>query len=410
MKKDIFSQIMPIGGWVAPPSENYGSKIDFLTDEVFNKVRESGVNILYTNIDRTKHLDDIIKTIKCAERAGVYLFIGDDSFLYDDINEKEAIEFIEICKKSPAVLGIDFADEPNALKFAKLKSICDKYKPYMGDLLFYVNLLPMYAFAPHLKGEEPKEPFLRYPTNEEYAEYVNGFLDKVGVDVLSFDYYPFTHEKGVIKNSYFKNLSICAHIARERNLPLWNFIQVTSWHYSDIRNMTYSEILWLVSSSLCYGVKGIQYFCYWTPVDFNGEVFNNAMINRYGHPTSSYHFVSKINKHVNKIAPYVLNYDYKGIIAHGETLAEVPYEDNLHVFGNIKDINSEGALIGCFEKDGKEAYYLMNTSLTEARYTSLSMKTSKRYKIISGENESTVNSDTLSLVLYEGEGVLIVEE
>ena len=140
MKKDIFSQIMPIGGWVAPPSENYGSKIDFLTDEVFNKVRESGVNILYTNIDRTKHLPDLIQTIKCAEKAGVYLMIGDDSFVMGGFDEKEAIEFIEICKKSPAVIGIDFADEPNCKKFDKLKAVCEKYKPHMGDLLCYVKI------------------------------------------------------------------------------------------------------------------------------------------------------------------------------------------------------------------------------------------------------------------------------
>ena len=80
---------------------------------------------------------------------------------------------------------------------------------------------------------------------------------------------------------------------------------------------------------------------------------------------------------------------------------------------NILDIDTNQSSRYCIKLNsvgGKEAYYLMNTSLTEAKYTSLSMKTSKRYKIISGENESTVNSDTLSLVLYEGEGVLIVEE
>lgn len=401
---------MVLGGWVAPPSEHYGVGVDYITDEVFRQVHESGVNLLYTNIDRIKHLPDLIRTIECAERNDVYLMIGDDSFLYGDVDEKEAIEFIEYCKKSKAVIGIDFADEPNASKFAKLREICKKYKPYMGDLLFYVNLLPMYAFAPHLKGQVPDAPFLLYPTMSEYGEYLNSFLDHVETDVLSFDYYPFTHEKGVIKNSYFKNLSVGRRIARERGLPLWNFVQLTSWQFDTVRNMTYSEILWLVTTSLCYGVTGIQYFCYWTPPDAHGEFFNSAMINRRGCPTNTYHYVAAINKHIQKIAPYILNYTYRGLIAYGETLAEVPEEDNLHIFGDLIRLDSDGALVGCFEKDGKFAYYLMNTSLTETKHLTVMLKKSGSFKIIKGVNEDTSEGRVLSFVLYEGEGVMIVEE
>lgn len=408
--KNFDSNTMILGGWVAPPSKHYGTGVDYITDEVFRQVRESGVNVLYTNIDRTKHLPDLIRTIECAERNGVYLMIGDDSFLYGDIDEKEAVEFIEYCKRSKSVIGIDFGDEPNASKFSKLSEICKKHKPLMGDLLFYVNLLPMYAFAPHLKGLDSDDPFLRYPTMQEYGEYINDFLDNVDTDVLSFDYYPFTHEKGVIKSSYFKNLSVCARIAKERGIPLWNFIQLTSWQYETIRNMTYSEILWLVTTSLCYGVKGIQYFCYWTPTDFNGEFFNSAMINRLGQPTKSYYYVSEINKHIQKISPYILSYTYKGLIAYGETIAEVPEEDNLHIFGDLILLDSDGSLVGCFEKGGKFAYYLTNTSLTETKHLTVMLKKSGRFKIIKGVNEYTLEGQVLSFVLYEGEGVMIVEE
>lgn len=410
IKKFDFGTTMPVGGWVAPPSKYYGTGVDFLTDDVFRTVKESGVNVLYTNIDHTAHFDELVRTAECAARNGVFLIIGDDSFLRGDVTEEQAERFFRFCAQSPAVIGVDYSDEPNASKFAGLKKVYEKCKPLMGDLLFYVNLLPNYAFAPHLKGLMPDAPYLKYPTVEEYADYVNDFLDNVPVDVLSYDHYPFIHEKGVIKNSYFKNFSVCARIAKERKLPLWSFIQVTSWQFDCIRNMTYSEILWLVTTSLCYGVKGIQYFCYWTPTDANGEYFNSAMINRRGEPTVSYRYVAEINKHVQKIAPYLLQYDYKGLIAHGETLAEVPECDNLYLFGDVKSVHSDGSLVGCFEKDGKYAYYVNNMSLTETKCVTLNLQNSKKYQIVRGTCEYECEGDTLSFVLYEGEGVLVMEK
>ena len=68
--KNFNSNVFYLGGWVSPPSEHYGNGKDFLNDQVFKDVKESGVNVLYTNIDRLKHLDDLKRMSLCAEKAG----------------------------------------------------------------------------------------------------------------------------------------------------------------------------------------------------------------------------------------------------------------------------------------------------------------------------------------------------
>ena len=79
----------------------------------------------------------------------------------------------------------------------------------------------------------------------------------------------------------------------------------------------------------------------------------------------------------------------------------------MHTYGDIKQIVGEGELIGCFKKDGKNMYYLVNTSVTEQRVLEIIFK--KEVSLLVNENgrESIFKGEHLVISVAEGEAVLL---
>ena len=173
--------------------------------------------------------------------------------------------------------------------------------------------------------------------------------------------------------------------------------------------MTYSEIEWLNNTSVVCGVTGLQYFCYWTPCD-GAETFENAMISRDGRRTKHFWYVKNLNEKLDKIAPYILSYEHKGVIACGDTLCRFPREFRLSSFGNIARAASEGMLIGCFEKNGKPMYYAVNTSVSETRVCEIFFNRRISAKLICGLEETSFAGTEIHKPLAPGAGLLIAEE
>lgn len=406
--KGFVQDQMLIGGWVAPPNAAYGGT-DCITREHFQEIRDSGINVIYTMYHPEKHFEDLVRAADFAQEAGIFLIVGDDRFGRGEGEEDSMLKTIEFCKSHPAIIGINACDEPGSNHYRRIAENYRKFKPYLGELLFYVNHMPIYATASQLDGGwwTPEEA---EATNSSYEKHIESFMQTVGTRMLSFDFYPFRWEKLLSDFRYFEQLSICKRIADKYSVPLWNFIQVTSWNKDVVRNTTYSEILWQVSTALAYGVTGIQYFCYWTPVDSGGEYFLNAMMDSRGIKTRSWHFVEKVNRHLRKVGPYFLEAEYQGVIAYGNTLVPVPREDNLGMFGNLTHLTGDGLLIGCFRYHGCYMYYVVNTSLDESKVLELTFSKKLRFRMLREDRESEIECDSLCEVFYEGEGILLVEQ
>ena len=71
---------------------------------------------------------------------------------------------------------------------------------------------------------------------------------------------------------------------------------------------------------------------------------------------------------------------------------------------------SDGMLIGCFEWQGKNMYYVVNTSVMEPRVIELSFKQEIKAKVIAGYNEFAFSGAVLNKPLAAGEAMLIIEE
>lgn len=396
------------GGWVAPPNAKYGGT-DFLNDEVFSDVAKSGVNLLFPYIDPVNDPDDFLKYAKLCKKYGVYTMVSDHRFA-DPLSDKEQlIAAIEYYKNLGSVFGISVFDEPGRTKFASLGECYEKYKPYLGELKFYINHMPMYAVASQInggwwsgKGAE------RESTTEEYAEFIENFLKTVDIPVLSYDFYPFRYEEGVLDCRYFEQLALCREKAEKYDKALWNFTQLTSWNKDHIRNTEYCEIAYLNNTSLACGVTGLQYFCYWTPTDCGGESFLSAMVTRDGKRTKHYAYVKKLNEELYRIEKFFLLAEHKGVISIGDGGCPFPEKANLHTFGHILSADTCGAIIGCFDYNGNEMYYVVNGSPVKTRTVEIKFDKKVDADVYEHGFLTNIKDESISLVLSGGEGVLII--
>lgn len=54
---------------------------------------------------------------------------------------------------------------------------------------------------------------------------------------------------------------------------------------------------------------------------------------------------------------------HKGIIQYGTQNCEVELDDVLYGFGDLYTITGGDSFVGCFERDGKPVYYVVNNSV-----------------------------------------------
>lgn len=394
------------GGWVSPPNASYGG-VNYVSDRSFRTLAESGINLAYCIFDPWKYREDFDEFCRLAEKYGVYVMASCTELAESDFDTDGFRVKIEYLKSKSSVFGINIFDEPGRNKFGVISENVGKIKGMLGDLKLYLNHMPMYATASQLEGGW-WTPDLKEADSSDYKRFLEDFYSRVPVDVVSYDFYPFRHEKGVCDPRYFDQLCICKEIADKYGLPLWNFTQLTSWNRDAVRNTGYSEIQWLNNTSIACGVTGLQYFCYWTPLD-GVESFLHAMVTADGNKTRHYHFVKKINAELEAVAPYILNADFKGTIAFGDTLCGFPRDKNIWRYGKIADVASDGAMIGCFDRGGKDMYYVVNTSVFEARVVTLRLNASIDAEIVSGTSVSEFSGDELIFVINPGEAVLVAE-
>lgn len=395
------------GGWVAPPNAAYGGK-DFVTDEAFKDVKESGVNLLFPYIDPVNEPEDFERYVALCKKYDVYTMVSDHRFADVSVNPEDLIPALEYYKNSGVVFGISVCDEPGRNKFKALAACYAKFKPYLGDLLFYVNNMPMYAVASQINGgwwfgkeAEPES------TTEEYSEFIEDFCNTIGLPILSYDFYPFRWEKGVLDKRYFEQLALCREKAEKYSAALWNFTQLTSWNRDYIRNTEFTEIAYLNNTSLACGVTALQYFCYWTPTDSGGENFLSAMITRDGRKTKHFAYVKKLNDELSRIESYFLKAEHVGVITVGDVGYVFPEKSKIKAFGKLKEIDSSGVLIGCFDYCGKNMYYVVNGSPLSYRTVDLKFESAVDANVFEHGFKTETHGEKISLVLDGGEGVLI---
>lgn len=396
---------MPVCGFNALPYKHDLYKIDMNTEEYVGYFYDAGFNVAYTyseNIDRK----EISATIKNCEKYNISYMAGvTGSTSQTNANSLENTVYQTLIKDTPSSFaGFVISDEPSADIFSNISSSVGVFKQVFKlkkykELLYHVNLFPNYASGTRLSGTEQ---------DMSYKQYVEEYIKTVKPQILSYDYYGCNGKKPNISSGYFENMSVIKNAAKESGIPFWVYIQSCIWGGNE-RIPNQPDIDYQVNTSLAYGAKGIQYFTYVTP-GFSGDtVFDNACITRDGEKTDTYYFVQNTNKNIAAVDEVLMCSINQGVIVSGETPCDIPECDVISEYKNLKSVTGNHILTGCFDYEGKQAFYIVNNDVCESDTVTLKFDSDiSGFKILNTEKTQINSKNELSFELEPSKAVLVV--
>ena len=255
----------------------------------------------------------------------------------------------------PALIGFLMYDEPCATDFENLHALKTKFDAVMpADTLFYVNLYGSSAAGTSLMGALDWAMGRR-----DYDEYyVQRFLDRVGVEVLSWDSYALLEGSG-IRTGYFYNFEVMA----SKNMPTW-YTMLSSGHKTTATyytTPTAEELRWQMAVAMTYGISNIDHYTY-----VSHEEDYSCMV-EYGtwEPTDLYYDIKDVDNEYLAWDNIYMAYDWIGVGTYDAGSTNAMFSNlkkalNWKNYG-VSDIQaSEDLLVGVFEYNGENAYMITN--------------------------------------------------
>ena len=268
--------------------------------------------------------------------------------------------------------------------------------------LVYLNAFPIYATANQLEG-------VGSGGTMTYDQYLDAYVKEIQPDVLSFDYYPFMGATPNLSSSYFAQLYKTAAVANQYKIPFWPFIQACSFGGSS-RVPSQAEMDWQVSTSLLYGAKGLQYFCYFQPLEFDAS-FGGNFIDKQGQKTAVYDAGKKINQQVARMDQVLMGSTLLKKMAFGTTPAPFLEQEKDEFVTSFRELQSvstqDDIMIGCFDQGGRSAFLVVNNSTQKAGAASLTFTQSVQAKLYNPQSTITAEGETLPIALGAGECSLV---
>ncbi len=417
--------VMPIAGYHGPQTYQYSAKgqklPDYFSDEFMEMVADCGINIITNNgADYTNSTDKAKRLLDLGEKYKVGIFVRDSTIL-DNLGDEtlsiqELDEQINKYVNHPACVGIYVVDEPgNATYYSQNEN---RYISCYSKLFQNLNQLGV-------KGYGNLYPLTSMGAVDVYKNYLQEYIDTCPVGYISYDKYPFVNDNSLTyAHDYFLNLSVVRKAAESADIPFWGFVQSgAQWNdegrYFDSNGYFPGEgqFMWLVNTTLAYGAKGIQYFPllqpYWfaysltEPFDFE----RNGLIGAWGNKTQWWYYAQNANKQIAAIDEVLMNSVNKGVIVSEQTMSDhfkdVDYIIKGKSWRELSNVSGE-AMIGCFNYNGKSAYYVVNYDTEYAQKIKLDFFDRYDMTVIQKAEKKYINASSLELTMSAGEGVLIV--
>ena len=272
---------------------------------------------------------------------------------------------------SPAYAGTALRDEPGVADFPRLRRHLDAHRKAAPEKIGLVNLFPIYANSDQLGGVD-------------YETYISRFASEVDDRILSYDSYPLYGQGGQawLQDDYLRNFEIVARQAQKTGSQLWFFIQTLSFNYTH-RDPGERDLRWQIFCAMSFGTRVIQLFTYGTPPN-GDEYFEDALIDRAGNRTPRYDMAKNIIAEFNRWTGRYVPYRWVGAMTRGRETEHrqreydvifpggicrkhalmgtyMDMEHELTAFSPVVDFSGDAPLLmGCFEKNGGEAFTLVN--------------------------------------------------
>lgn len=451
------NSVMPIGGFYGPYSDAT------LTDEIYQLIKESGINLItYNGIDAASDKNRLQQSLALAEKYGIGVFVTDSSLntIVKDENGEVTEHTTVVSAEEMAALmatysaydsfqGITIVDEPKGSatwendthdeqesefsdsyykRYQYYEAIAEALKPY-GNITSYINL----------HGSQSVD-------KGEFYNYVSSIGEDV--DVLSFDTYLYFEDNTypLLKlnrlSSYLESLDTVRQVGLEQGKPFWSYVQAgTDYRSNEEDNgatlgyYTEADTLWIVNTSLAYGAKGIQYFPLLQPEYFGYDITSesgydydrNGLIGFNNEANRNYAMVQKANKQIQAIDDVLMNATSAGVIVTGTAASDINTASSVRGYdftgvieksNNIytemlKDVTANnGAMVGVFDYQGYEAYYVVNYDRTEgaSQNITLALNGNAKYRVVADAVTTSGEGNSITLTVPSGAGVLVVLE
>lgn len=452
------NSVMSIGGFYGPYSDAT------LTDDVFQLIADSGINLItYSGIDAASDANRLQQGLALAEKYGIGMFVTDsrlNTIVKDEngevsehttvVSAEELAALMATYSAYDSFLGITIVDEPKGSatwendthdeqesefsdsyykRYQYYEAIAEALKPY-GNITSYINL----------HGSQSVD-------KGEFYNYVSSIGEDV--DVLSFDTYLYFEDNTypLLKlnrlSSYLESLDTIRQVGLEQGKPFWSYVQAgTDYRSNDEDNgatlgyYTEADTLWIVNTSLAYGAKGIQYFPLLQPEYFGYDTTSesgydydrNGLIGFNNEANRNYAMVQKANKQIAAIDDVLMNANSAGVIVTGSAATDmataaltrgydftgvIEKKNNTYtaMLNNVTSGNG-GAMVGVFDYQGYEAYYVVNYDRTEgaSQNITLALNGNAKYRVIADAVTTSGEGNSISLTVPSGAGVLVVLE
>lgn len=256
----------------------------------------------------------------------------------------------------PGLIGFLMYDEPCATEFDNLATLKEKFDAVMPEgTLFYVNLFPSCAGGTSLVGS--LDWALGRRDYDTY--YVQKFLDKLDVEVLSWDNYSLLDGNG-IRTDYFYNFELMA----SKNVPMW-YTMLSAGHgttSASYATPTEDELRWQMAVALTYGVQNIDHYTY-----VSHESDYSCMVEyETWEPTDLYYDILKVDNEFLAWDNIFMAYDWVGTGAYSANsnnamLTKLKNALDYTQYGLAGVSANQNLLVGVFDYNGENAYMVTNT-------------------------------------------------
>lgn len=403
--KDYFGGKFPIGMFCAPPPPLPVNKYDnHVIGAGYKLASDAGFNLakgLYEFLP--DHPEGVALAMEYAARYGMKYLVWDKDFYSGKYDMDSFRARLKQYRSHPAFVGHEVFDEPGRVHFPLLKFAYELYRTVCPDSLFFVNLQPEYSPDYYLANGMWTKPDPQ--ADITYRQYLDGYFDGLKPDMFSCDFYPMVAEAGVVKSGYFRQLSIMAEYSLKYDVPYWVYIQSCTWD-STSRKPNVSEILWQVNTSLSFGAKGMQYFCFFTPYSNPPERYNAAIIDYFGEPTDIFPAVKSANKFAADYSDVFLKSQYLGTAMYGISPDSVKV-DNIWLPEHFARVEGN-AVVGGFCSGEVYYYLIVNNSIADnMSEIVVYLQGSVTAELIGGWGECVIKGGKVTCNLSGGEAALI---
>lgn len=448
-------EVMPIGGFYCPYAS--GGSIDghqlpdFLTDKVFQQLEDCGINLFVYSIDTWDsnggNNRSVELSLELAEKHHIGEFVN-SGYVQAQLGEHTrpvAVENMDVKVgeknqtlvdlvnaiskngKRKSFLGFHAMDEAfeNQLPSLGVFSQCFEELENRGDYQLFFNSLGSW---------EGEFNFFGYGSPMTYADYTKQFFELAKPKMLSATQYPFTSastSEKQLTTLLFDQLALYRNVANQYHVPQWRMLQAggqwndeQNWIASVAPYPSEGELLFDVNVSLAYGAKAIQYFPLIQPIYFayqTGKTYDfenrSGLIGADGNLTRWYYYAKRANTQIRAIDHVLMKSANKGILVHGKTANEIIVENGKPLdsvipgesYRELRSIEGDDCVIGCFDYQGGSAYYAVNYSRDKKAEVNLTFDSKDyAYTVTQRGISSKVVGNYVPLRLDAGEAALIV--